>query len=595
MKIFKSIRAKMMLAMTVLLLLPISILGIISYNNTSILGQAIIPKDVLEENSDKVKEVFQEHEEMLASIGSSSEMDYKNYEFSNDVEGNFSNMPSVNDPQKTEFYEDHLSNLGNNSDYIINLYLATADQGEFYLSNIPPSEVNLNEFDPRQRDWYTQAMEAEGEVIYTEPYRDTGTGKSTITLAKTVTKDGKVIGVLGMDFSSYKLAGLIRDGVKTNTLVIAGVALLVALSFVYFFISRISNNLNKVNEGMENVANGNLSVDTLEVKSHDEIGKLAESYNAMVVSLKELVSNVLDTAEQVAASSQQLSANATETSTASEQIAGSIQNVSNGAEDQSTKVEESSQLVRTIYDDVGKIHGVVDQVHESSITTANQASDGKENIQKAIEQMSIISQNAESTGKVISTLNEKSSEIGSIVSLITDIAEQTNLLALNAAIEAARAGEHGKGFAVVADEVRKLAEQSNNSAQEISGLIKDIQESTEDAVTSMGEGEQAVKDGMSVVNHAGETFERIHQSITDIANRMSEVSNSVETINGGTENLTTAMDTITKITQETSGATQEVASAAEEQNASMEEVSGATQQLAEQAQELQGMASKFKM
>ncbi|KGX91211.1 methyl-accepting chemotaxis protein [Pontibacillus marinus] len=595
MKLFKSIRAKMMVAMTVLLLLPISILGFIFYNNTSILGQAIIPKEVLEENSDKVKEVFQEHEKMLSSIGKSSEMDYKNYEFSNEVENSISNMPSVNDPQKTEFYEDHLNNLASESDYIINLYLATAEKGEFYLSNIPPEEVNLNKFDPRQREWYTQAMEADGKVIYTEPYRDTGTGKSTITLAKTVTKNGEVIGVLGMDFSMYKLSGLIRDGVKTNTLIIAGVALLVALSFVFFYITRISKNLNRVNEGMANVANGDLSMETLEVKSNDEIGRLAGSYNAMVISLKELVSNVLETSEQVAASSEQLSANAAETSTASEQIAGSIQNVSSGAEDQSSKVEESSELVRTIYDDIGKIHRVVDQVHESSMETANQASDGKENIQQAIEQMSIISENTGNTGKVIASLNEKSNEIGSIVSLITDIAEQTNLLALNAAIEAARAGEHGKGFAVVADEVRKLAEQSNNSAQEISGLIKDIQVSTEDAVTSMGEGEQAVKEGLDVVNYAGQTFEKIHQSITDIANQMSEVSNSVETINSGTENLTNAMDTITSITQEASGATQEVASAAEEQNASMEEVSGATQQLAEQAQELQGMASKFRM
>ncbi|MBS4174819.1 methyl-accepting chemotaxis protein [Bacillus sp. FJAT-49736] len=595
MKFIHSIKFKLPALMLLLLVVPLVIVGFMFYQKTSILEHAVIQKGDMEKFSTKFKNIFIEHEDLIKNFSSKSQVQFQTYNFTASSAQKFTNMPTVNDPVKEVFYQKFFKDFENKHEYLLNTYLAT-ENGEFYLSNIPPEQVNLQQFDPRQRDWYIQAKKANGKVIWTEPYIDTGTGKSTITLAKAVTdSNGQIIGVVGFDFDMQKLAILIRDGVRNTTIIVTAIFLLIGIAAITLFIRNFNKILTSLRNGMAVVADGDLSIEAIRENRKDEMGELTKSFNAMVSNLKNLVRRVIDTSQQVAASSEQLSANADETSKASEQIADSIQEVSSGADLQFGSVKQANQLVSKISEDIYDISSRAEKVAHSSQEMFGKAQVGSDIVGKAIEQMENITTNTENTAKVITMLSKKSEEIEEIVTIINGIADQTNLLALNAAIEAARAGEHGKGFAVVADEVRKLAEQSSQSTKRIGEIIQEIQANTLKAVESMNFGGNAVHKGTELVGDAGTSFADISLAVNDVTERMLEVSQSIEQIHHHTNSLVESIKNVSNITDQTTEHTQEVAAATEEQTASMQEVSAATKLLANMAQELLDVANQFKV
>ncbi|UII55342.1 methyl-accepting chemotaxis protein [Cytobacillus spongiae] len=595
MKFLQSMRFKLPFLMIVLLVVPLTIVGFLSYQKTKVIEYAVIQKEDMENVSAKFKRIFSEHENLIDEFTGYPELKIDTYRFPTKVEKNITNMPKPNDPMKMEFYESFFQDFEKQHDFLLNTYVAT-EEGEVYLSNIPPKEVDLTQFDPREREWYKQAKEANGGVVWTTPYVDAGSGKSTITLAKTIEdKNGNMIGVVGFDFDMHKLALLLRGDLRNTTLIVAALATLIGIAIVSIFVIRFNGTLQALRQEMAKVENGDLSIQPLAVNRKDELGEVISSFNQMVANLKELVQKVIDTSQHVAASSEQLSANADETSKASEQIASSIQEVSSGAEIQLNRVSSSTNIVQQISIDIRDISTRADRVAQSSQHTLDKAQSGEAIIQNAIEQMNSITHNTKQSAEVISLLSEKSKEIEEIVTLINAIADQTNLLALNAAIEAARAGEHGKGFAVVADEVRKLAEQSGKSTQQINTLIKEIQSNIHKAVDSMHNGEKSVKRGTELVGDAGKSFIDISESVDAVSNRMKEVSQSIEQINQHTGALVDSIKGVSEITEQTTAYTHEVATATEEQTASMEEVSAATKVLANMAEELHEVASQFKI
>ena len=199
------------------------------------------------------------------------------------------------------------------------------------------------------------------------------------------------------------------------------------------------------------------------------------------------------------------------------------------------------------------------------------------------------------TNAVIKDLDSKSAEIGKIIEVITGIADQTNLLALNAAIEAARAGEHGKGFAVVADEVRKLAELSRQSASQISGLIEVIQKETHQVVEMMNKGTVEISEGTQLVEETGRTFDQILKSIENVSSEIQEVSAISEEMSASVQQVNASIEEVTKIARDSVSSTAEIASATEEQLASMEEVASSSASLANLAENLREMVGKFKI
>lgn len=374
-----------------------------------------------------------------------------------------------------------------------------------------------------------------------------------------------------------------------------GVALGLGAIIIYFFANSFSKPIVELSQKAEQIANGDLSIAITAVKNKDEIGDLAKSFNHMITNLKAMIRNIDDASQQVASTSEELMASSEQTSKATEMITLAIQEIAVGSDSSLKGTMNSTDIVHEISKGMDQIANNVQQVTDSSFKASQTAQTGNEIIKESIHQMNLVHNSTDEMGKVIASLGEKSQEISQVISLITNIAEQTNLLALNAAIEAARAGEHGKGFAVVADEVRKLAEQSGNATNDVSNLISEIQKEVEQTIHAMETGQNLVKTGMISVNKAGGAFNDIAFQIDSVSAEIQDVSAAIEEINASTEQLVQTINEAQKIAEQSSGYSQNVAASAEEQNASMEEIASASSNLANMAEKLQHTVSTFKL
>ncbi|TQR19369.1 methyl-accepting chemotaxis protein [Psychrobacillus vulpis] len=361
------------------------------------------------------------------------------------------------------------------------------------------------------------------------------------------------------------------------------------------YISRlITKPITGMQKLMQKAENGDFTIRG-DYKSKDEIGVLSISFNSMLAGLQNLIKQVSQTSQQVAASSEELTAGAEMTNKATEHIAGIAQELVVGSDNQMKSVNETSASMKEMSSGVIQIATTVQHVVEIADETSEKAREGNEIVENAIGQINSISTTVKGLSEVVVNLGNRSNEIGSIIEVITDISAQTNLLALNAAIEAARAGEEGRGFAVVADEVRKLAELSSNSANQIAILITAIQEETQFAVKSMDKATEEVQQGISTINVAGTSFEQIQYSVHELTKDIHEVSAAVQQIAASSEQVLSSVGIVNEVAGATVAGTEEVSSATEEQLASMEEIAASSDALAKMAEELQTLISRFKV
>ncbi|MDA5109252.1 methyl-accepting chemotaxis protein [Brevibacillus thermoruber] len=379
-------------------------------------------------------------------------------------------------------------------------------------------------------------------------------------------------------------------------LFVAMTAVLLAVLIGGYLVRSIVIPLNRVNAQLRAIAEGEGDLTReLTVASRDEIGMLGQSFNRMLRNLREIILQVRSHAEQVAASAEELNASSEQTSQAAKQIAETVQGVVLGTDKQVQGVEEGSREVQEMAAGIRQISSRAERVTAAAVDTSELATNGNRTIQEAVARMNGMSETIDHLSRLVRGLGERSRQIGQIVDAITDIAGQTNLLALNAAIEAARAGEHGRGFAVVADEVRKLAEQASASAGQITQLVGTIQSEIEEAVVSMQRGTEEVAAGMAGVSEAGEAFARIRAAVLDVTGQIQEVSAASRSLTASTEKVAQAMREIAGVTETTAARTLDVSAATEEQLASMEEIHASAASLAGLAEELEKLMGRFKV
>lgn len=371
--------------------------------------------------------------------------------------------------------------------------------------------------------------------------------------------------------------------------------LALALGIGIYISTNIARRLKIITKVAEKIANKDLTIYDLDIQAKDEIGSLGVSFNGMIHNLKDLIGYIKRGADTLSASAQEVSASVDQTTKAIENSTATMEEIAAGSEEQKNSTLKINQAVEEISTAIEEVAGQTSRLSASADKTSQSASSGEVSLQETIKQMDSINQVVDQSATLVDNLGERAKEIGQIIEVITGIAEQTNLLALNAAIEAARAGEQGRGFAVVADEVRQLAEQSGNAAQEISQLITMVQQETFLAVNSMEKGTKEVEKGMQVANEAGQAFQLILAEFQEVSDEVKEISVSTQQMKAASEQVLELVKDIILITQNITQRIQDTTSASEEQSAAMQEVSASVEELTHMAEELDKQVNSFKL
>ncbi len=371
-------------------------------------------------------------------------------------------------------------------------------------------------------------------------------------------------------------------------------AFIVSIVLTIVISSSIVTPLRKSISFAKNLAQGDLT-DNLTVKSKDELGILTEALNNTGEKLENIVTKIKSTSLAVNTSSDQLAAAMENTNKVTNEIGEKTVNVTHNIQDIVAAVEQTNNNIKLISTSSDKVSLLSKEAKNNSLTFKEHAYKGKDSIDITVSTMSDIEEATKKVKTSINDLETLSSSIGNITSMITDIAEQTNMLALNATIEAARAGEHGRGFSVVADQVRKLAEESASAAKSIEKMILDVKIKTKISVENILITEKRVKQGSLVANDTENQINLIIKNMDILVKQIEEISYEASNQATSTSSISYSMNNIVENTQSLYDASRDINSIIEEQIAVTQEVTSTTENLSKLTESLNSMVKYFKV
>lgn len=661
------LKFKLLSVFIMLILIPLTVLGVSSFLKSSF----IMEETIKARNLESVAQIQQSIEYYKAEYDNAIAQTIKGSNIQQIVEDQ-SNIKNMMENFKA-FAESHKD--------VQAIYLGTPDK-KFYRY---PELKMADGYDPTSRAWYKQALEKK-TIVWTEPYKAASNNKLVISIAAPVYntfKNNELVGVVAIDISLEELSkninnikfgekgyAVLLDGnlnVMTNkdenligkpleqeellkaikenkqgykeydaeenevltrksasftkmedlgwtilattytdeitketskmlynTLIIGVVSLIFAIVISILFTEGLIKHIKLLLKSMDKIKEGDFTV-RCNVKSKDEIGELAIGFNKMIEEISGLIYNMQNISSSLSLSSEDLASIAEETSTSAENVTNAVEAIALGASQEAMETEKVTNLTINLSNRLNELQNNTEDMFKSTekVIEVNKGGiDVVDELKGKNHLNEIAIRNIEAA---IIELDNKTKNISNIIGTISSIAEQTNLLALNASIEAARAGEAGKGFAVVAEEIRKLAEGSNNAAQEINSIIANIEKESSNTVEKMKDVKQISEEQSLSVDKVNISFENISKSVNGITDNIKLLGNFINDINKDKEHIIEAMQNISAISEESAATSEEVTASMHQQIEAIQNVAATADTLSNDANNLNTEIAKFKV
>ncbi|WP_018755252.1 methyl-accepting chemotaxis protein [Paenibacillus terrigena] len=580
-----TIRSKLLTVGLCLLILPIITLGIVSYQSSKQESNALIERDIK-----------------------------NNVHFAMELMGSLQDGVERGDMTELEAQEKFkkiiLGKKDREGHRPINKEIDLGENGYFYVLDAKGSLLahplleGQNIWDKQTSDgqFYIQeliakAQDGGGSVFYNWPLPKTDDkGNAQKEALKIVYADqdpkwGWVIaaGSYMQDFNQGQIH------ILKMIMITLVICLLVGTGILTIFARHVSRPIRSVTLAAERIARGDLTGESLYCENRDESGRLVQSFNQLQTSLHELITSISVNADTLSHESDRQAQVLKESIQGAGHTADSIIEIASMNENQARNLHGATRAIGQASEGIVQLAATSTQSYDASEESMKEAEQGNEHLHQSLTQMNQIASTVEGLSTTISALHGQSSEIDEIVQMIREIADQTHLLALNASIEAARAGDYGQGFAVVAAEIRKLAERSNQSAAQISEVIIQVQQEVELAKSSMDQGKREFGVAVSAIQETSHVFVRILEAGQRVVEQCQEAATVSEQISGSSREVAISMQEMERMSQQTAKASQTVSATTEEQLASMEEISQSSERLHQMAEELREMAGQFKI